>query len=174
MLTRLPLFVMACAAVAVACASEPPLQSQLQTSQGLAGTWSLISRVDRTSAGQQLPEPSLGDDPIALLIYDTAGHVSAQLMRRDRSQPGVEQPVVSSSNNSAAAGGYDAYFGTYYVDSAAGTVTHRMEAAVVPEDVGKSVTRHFELRADTLRLWFETSSANGQPVTRTLIWIRVG
>ena len=50
----------------------------------LIGTWELLSRIDRTAAGERRVEPSLGDDPIALLSYDRTGHFAAQFMKRDR------------------------------------------------------------------------------------------
>ena len=46
----------------------------------LPGTWRLLTRIDVTSAGQTHPDPALGSDPIALLIYDRSGHFSAQFM----------------------------------------------------------------------------------------------
>ena len=59
--------------------STPPL------STSLPGTWQLTSRIDVTASGERRPEPSLGEDPVALLIYDRSGHFAAQFMRRDRS-----------------------------------------------------------------------------------------
>ena len=53
-------------------------------SSGLPGTWQLLSRTDVTAAGAAHPDPALGSDPVALLIYDRAGHFSAQFMKRDR------------------------------------------------------------------------------------------
>jgi len=53
----------------------------------LPGTWQLLSRIDVTAAGERRPEPALGEDPLAVLIYDRSGHFAAQFMRRDC--PGV-------------------------------------------------------------------------------------
>src|SRR4030095_1810372 len=49
------------------------------------GTRQLLSRIDVTASGERRPEPSLGEDPHALLIYDRGGNFAAQFMRRDRS-----------------------------------------------------------------------------------------
>jgi hypothetical protein len=57
----------------------------------LPGSWKLLSRVDVTAAGERRPEPALGEDPLALLIYDRSGHFAAQFMRRERS---VDVPAV--------------------------------------------------------------------------------
>jgi hypothetical protein len=139
----------------------------------LPGTWELTSRIDVTDAGERRVEPSLGDDPVALLIYDRAGHFAAQFMRRDRSAPVADAPA-GAPNNSRAQGGYDAYFGTYTVDDAQGTVTQRLVAALSRENVGQVLTRAMTVRGDRLSITLRTTSPRGEPVTRTLEWKRVG
>ena len=67
--------------------------------------------------------------------------------------------------------GYDAYFGTYTVDDAAGTITHRVVGSLFPEDLGKDFVRLFTLDGDTLTLKF-TSIAAGSEITRTLVFRR--
>ena len=79
----------------------------------LPGTWELLSRIDVTDAGAQQVEPSLGDDPVALLIYDRAGHFAAQFMKRDHISVGASDTAGRGANNTRAVGGYDAYFGTF-------------------------------------------------------------
>jgi Lipocalin-like domain len=152
--------------------------AQTRTAVGIVGTWQLVSRIDRTSRGELVPEPELGSDPVALLIYDRAGHVAAQLMRRNRdTKPPTEpqaSPMARGTNNSGASGGYDAYFGTYVLDRERRTVTHTLIAALVAADVGKRLTRQFRVTEDELDIWFSTTAADGREVTRTLKWKRVG
>ena len=142
-------------------------------SETLPGTWQLLSRIDLTPSGERRPEPSLGEDPVALLIYDRTGHFAAQFMRRDRS---VEVPDGPSGgrNNSRAQGGYDAYFGTYAIDDEKATVTQTLLAALSPENVGHVLTRAMEVQGDTLVIRLETTAGDGTAVTRTLTWQRVG
>lgn len=118
-------------------------------------------------------EPSLGHDPIALLFYDRSGHFSAQFMKRDRSLATPDGPS-GALNNSRTQGGYDAYFGTYTVDDAQGTVTQQLAGALSPENVGLVLTRAMEVRGDRLVIQLQTSSSDGAAVTRTLTWKRVG
>ena len=139
----------------------------------LPGTWQLQSRVDVTASGERRPEPSLGEDPVALLIYDRSGHFAAQFMRRDRSVMIPDGPG-GAKNNSRAQGGYDAYFGTYTIDDANATVTQTLLAALSPENVGSVLTRAMEFRDDTLVIRLQTTVADGTEVTRTLTWQRVG
>lgn len=145
-------------------------------SKTLIGTWQLLSRVDRTAAGEQRIEPGLGDDPVALLYYDRSGHFAAQFMKRDRtaSPQTTIAAVQSATNNSRAQAGYDAYFGTYTVDDIHGTVTQRLMGALSPENVGQVLTRSMKVDGDQLTIAVETTAPDGEPVTRTLMWRRAG
>jgi hypothetical protein len=140
----------------------------------LPGTWELISRIDVTDAGAPRVDPALGADPLALLIYDRSGHFAAQFMKRDRSSSAVADAPVAGANNSRAQGGYDAYFGTYVVDDGAGVVTQTLLGALSAENVGMVVTRGMQVANDRLTIILRTTSASAEPVTRTLIWKRVG
>ena len=133
----------------------------------------MLSRIDVTASGERRPEPSLGEDPLALLIYDRSGHFAAQFMRRDRST-GVPDGVSQALNNTRAQDGYDAYFGTYTVDDEHGTVTQRLLGALSKEHVGAVLTRAMDVRGDTLVIRLDTTAADGATLTRTLTWRRVG
>jgi hypothetical protein len=142
-------------------------------SETLPGTWRLLSRIDVTASGERRPEPMLGEDPEALLIYDRNGHFAAQFMRRDRSVD-VPDVAVAGPNNSRAQGGYDAYFGDYVIDDATSSVTQTLVGALSRESVGMVLTRQMDVVGDSLTIRLETRSADGTPVTRTLTWERVG
>jgi len=139
----------------------------------LPGTWQLLSRIDVDASGQRKAEPSLGDDPVALLIYDRSGHFAAQFMRRDRSTAVADAPG-GGSNNSRARDGYDAYFGSYSVDDSAGTVTQQLHGALSRENVGAVLTRAMQVNGDELVIQLQTTASDGTEVTRTLTWRRVG
>jgi hypothetical protein len=139
----------------------------------LPGTWRLESRVDVTDTGERKIDPSLGECPIALIFYDRAGNFSAQFMKRDRSEPAVVAPR-GATNNTRALGGYDAYFGTYEVDDAQGTVTQRLLGSLSQDNVGQVVTRGMTVTGDTLTILLRTTSIDGAEVTRTLTWKRIG
>jgi hypothetical protein len=142
-------------------------------SVSLPGTLELLSRIDVAESGEQRVEPSLGSDPVALLIYDRAGHFAVQFMKRDRSDPGAPEVASAGSNNSRAVGGYDAYFGTYTVDDATNTVTQRLLASLARENVGLVLGREMTVTGDQLVIRLQTV-VQGEPVTRTLTWRRVG
>lgn len=142
-------------------------------SASLPGTWRLRSRTDITSEGTVYPDPALGSDPIALLIYDRTGHFAAQFMRRDRETPAPDGPA-RAANNTQARGGYDAYFGTYRVDDASGVVTQTLEGALSQANVGVVLSRAMTVQGDALVIALATTAWDGTPVTRTLTWERVG
>jgi hypothetical protein len=137
----------------------------------LVGTWRLVSREDRTADGERRIDPSLGADPVAILVYDAAGNFAAQFMKRDRSSDDVPVTRQATVNNSAAVNGYDAYFGTYTVHEATGAVRQVLQGSLSPGDVGKVVTREMRVDGDTLTIVLATTN-DGEPVTRTLIWSR--
>jgi hypothetical protein len=140
----------------------------------LPGTWELVSRVDVTDAGERRIDPSLGADPLALLIYDRSGHFAAQFMKRDRNTSEIADAPAAGANNSRARGGYDAYFGTYVVDDASGSVTQQLVGALSAENVGLVLSRVMRVVSDTLTIDVRTTSGSCEPVTRTLTWKRVG
>ena len=69
--------------------------------------------------------------------------------------------------------GYDAYFGTFTVNEKEGFVVHHLESALFPGDVGKDIKRNFTISGDRLTIKFNTTTADGTPVTRTLVWERM-
>jgi lipocalin-like protein len=144
----------------------------MSLSSELPGTWLLQSRIDVTSDGKRHPDPLLGEDPVALLIYDHTGHFSAQFMKRDRSVTVAAAPA-NARNNTQAQGGYDAYFGTYSIDDSQGTVTQKLLASLSPGNVGMTLTRAMNVTDDTLSIELETTAADGIPVVRTLTWQRL-
>jgi len=131
-----------------------------------------VSREDRTAAGERRIDPGLGADPVAMLVYDAAGNFAAQFMKRDRSSDEVAVTARAGLNNSAAVGGYDAYFGTYTVDEATSSATQTLDGALSPGDVGKTVTREMHVDGNTLKIELATTGGDGEPVTRTLTWRR--
>ncbi len=143
----------------------------LSAAQGLIGAWQLVTRTVRQADGTALADPVLGEQPVGRLYYDASGVMMLQMMRLGR-RAAIGTPTSPRDGASPrVALGYDAYFGRYIVDERAGTITHRVEGSLFPEDLGKDFVRLFTLEGDTLTLTF-TSTANGSDVTRTLVFQR--
>ena len=156
--------------LSIACHNQKAFQTT-NTFSSFAGSWNLISRIDKTSTGKIVAESTLGSDPISLLMYDTLGNVSVQIMRRERNDSTTAKNVEQNSNNSAAFNGYDAYFGTYIIDSFNHQVKHHIQGTISQKDVGRELIRNYSISGDTLLLWFTTTNTN-VTVTRTLTLVR--
>jgi hypothetical protein len=139
----------------------------------IIGVWWLRSRIDTAHDGSIRAEPSLGSDPLGILTY-SPGRFAAQFMKRDRSIVSNSEASVAGQNNTAAIGGYDAYFGTYEVDPDTGEVVHRLEGALTPANVGIEVSRNLKVEGDQLEIQLVTTTVDGESVTRTLTWERIG
>ncbi len=145
----------------------------------LVGSWKLMSRVSKLASGEVSVDPGLGAKPSGVLIYDASGHMAAQLARQGRTidmlkeECGAMAAVNTSPNTANTILGYDAYFGTYTIHEKEGFVTHHVEAALWPGNQGTDINRSFTLKGDELTITFKTTTQDGQPVTRTLVWQRM-
>jgi hypothetical protein len=145
----------------------------------LVGSWRLLSRESRRANGQVEADQGLSTLPLGVLIYDQSGHVAAQLSRRDRTvsmfreECAVAAETKGTPDTAQTVLGYDAYFGTYTLNEKEGIVTHHLEAAIWPGDIGKNIDRHFTISGDQLTIKFDTTTREGVKVTRTLVWERM-
>ena len=150
---------------------EPLPSPAADLDRAILGMWRLISRIDLDDAGDRHIDPFLGADPIGVLCF-TPNYFAAQLMNRKRDAAPGGGASPSGANNTSAVGGYDAYFGTYVFDSAAGTIATTLEGALSPENIGVTFTRDIRVVADRLLIRLATTATDGTPVTRTLTWER--
>jgi Lipocalin-like domain len=146
-------------------------------SWSVAGIWCLGRRHRQTARSSPIlvcPLPAA-----AFLIYDAAGHDAAQLSRPGHTAAMLAEAcrdalqVKGTADTAQTVLGYDAYFGTYTVDAKAGAVTHYLESALFPGDIGGDIRRRFSASAGTVTIGFDTSLRDGTPVTRTLVWSRM-
>ena len=145
----------------------------------LIGSWRLVSRESRRENGQVEIDQGLSTLPLGVLIYDQSGHVAAQLSRRDRTVSIFREECSAAAETKGTPDtaqtvlGYDAYFGTYTLSEKEGIVTHHLEPALWPGDIGKDIDRHFTISGDRLTIIFNTTTREGVMVTRTLTWERM-
>ena len=138
----------------------------------LPGVWWLLTREDYTKDGQRRIDPTLGADPLGILTYSKT-HFAAQFMKRDRTGNLPENLSYSGQNNTSAVGGYDAYFGTYQVDELSGKVAHTLLGSISPANIGIKVSRDLRVNDNQLIIQLETTTMEGEAITRTLVWKRV-
>lgn len=137
-----------------------------------AGTWRLADAYAETAQGRR-PFP-LGDGTHGLIMYDTAGHMSAQLMsagRKPFSSRNFEE--VPLEEFKAAYLGYTSYYGTYTLNVAEQTVTHHVEGSLTAGWVGGDQLRYFEFADGALILKTPPMrTVDGTKVVNTLVWRR--
>jgi len=137
------------------------------------GAWKLVSSEFRRSDGQVIYP--LGSDAAGMLIYDSSGHMSAQLMRRDRPNFASDDRLLATpSETEAAFKGFTSEFGTYEVNEEEATVTHHIEGHLFPNLVGSDQIRFFTLSGNRLTLSTPPLLMGGQQMTGVLVWERVG
>ena len=151
-------------------ASLPAPTNNLASS--ILGIWKLKSRKDVDAAGQGRVDPILGSDPLGILCF-SPGYFAAQFMKRDRSSQQSAMQPVQGQNNSSAVDGYDAYFGTYWLDESAGTLTVQLEGSISPSNLGSTFVRDVRVLENELVIQLPTTAVDGTPVTRTLIFTRL-
>ena len=137
------------------------------------GTWQLGDSYSE-KAGQRSALP-LGGQVIGQVNYDAAGNMAAQLMGADRPPLSSRNPQeVSDAEYRVAFQGYTSYFGTYVIDAEAGTVTHHVRGASVPNWPGHEQFRYFELDGEQLTLHTPPMRDNdGEKAVHTLVWHKV-
>ena len=136
------------------------------------GVWWLLSREDWTASGERRIDPVLGPDPIGILAY-AKNKFTAQFMKRDRTNDAPNETLAPGQNNTAAMSGYDAYFGNYAVNEETGQVSHTIVGSIIPANVGMTVLRNLRVDENKLTIQLETTTAEGEPITRALTWKRV-
>lgn len=137
----------------------------------LVGTWRLVSWENTSRDGVSYP---MGTDPVGYLSYDPGGRMSVQVMRRRRGElAGDAVGTASADRLRAVLGGYLAYAGRYKVDRAACTVTHRIECALLPAQVGTRLTRWFQIDGTRLTLLLSPTSADRRSSGGRVVWERL-
>jgi hypothetical protein len=151
--------------------SLPPPNANLAAA--ILGIWKLKSREDVDAAQQVHIDPFLGRDPVGILCFGPT-HFAAQFMKRDRSGQDSLLERAQAKNNTAGVNGYDAYFGTYSVDSAAGTLTTRLEGSISPANIGDTYVRDVRVVDNELIIRLQTTAVDGSAITRTNTFSRIG
>ncbi|HTL99660.1 MAG TPA: lipocalin-like domain-containing protein [Candidatus Omnitrophota bacterium] len=142
----------------------------------ILGIWRLTSREDYDAGGRRLIDPVLGAEPLGILCF-APKQFAAQFMNRARGLDSWSQTPAAPAagiNNTGAVDGYDAYFGTYDLDAAAGTIMVSLNGALSRGNIGMKATRDVRVAGNRLWIRLATSAADGTAITRTLTFERSG
>jgi hypothetical protein len=167
------------AGTAEAQSARPLPRTEIQLpAQALVGAWKLVSIQYAFPQGPAVDD-LFDPNPARLIICDRSGWVSVQIVTSNR--PRMEQPdsrtngVVTTEQaqlNTTAFNSYYAYFGRWELDDQTGTVTHRLEASLLPWETGLVLPRQAMLDGDRLTL-LAHYTRRGVDYIRTLVWKRL-
>ena len=134
----------------------------------LLGDWTLVSYITINPDGT---EGRPYGDAVGRLSYSATGHMSGQVMRPNR--PPVTGGHDGTRHARTAYAGYIAYFGTYRVNEAEGTVVHHVDGALNPSWVGGHQVRRMQFDGDLLILQADVAKGGGV-VRHVLTWRKLG
>lgn len=120
-----------------------------KNNESIVGCWQMVEAWDMNDPGKPGKSYPWGNPPLGYWVYDTAGNVSVQISIN----PPLSQVTDSWWDLGATANGYMqqsfdnymAYFGTYTVDYASGTVTHNVTTDVLRQYTGTAQARPFKI-----------------------------
>ena len=133
------------------------------------GTWSFVSIERRNDKGEVVPFENPFTD--GLIMYTPTGRMSVQLMRGGRQEYAGDRPTDEEAQ--AALATYTAYYGPFTVNEAEGTVTHHRQTHLNPGSV-LDVVRAYRFSGNRLMLKPPSRVVNGEELTTTLTWERIG
>lgn len=132
------------------------------------GTWRLVSQHSLYPDGRT--EPSRGDNPDGIIIYDAAGNVAVQLMRTDEHAT----DFTDMTEMRTAMQGFLAYYGRYEVDEPqderTGVVRHYVTGSSYFGFRNTVQVRRYEFSGDTLTLKAKSPFDDSM---RLLVWRRI-
>jgi hypothetical protein len=144
---------------------------EIMIREQLTGTWRLISWETRKVDGS-ISHP-YGEQPVGQLMYDSAGNMSAAIMRTDRPKFSISDKFRGTSAEiQSAFEGFEAYFGTYKVNEEERSVSHHVEGGLLPNLAGATLKRFVELSDNRLTLSTPPISYGGETIVAVLMWER--
>jgi hypothetical protein len=151
-------------------------QDAASVARQLAGAWRLVS-IETIRANGEVIYPYYGKHPEGLLMYDSSGWMSVQIV----SDPKPTVPRSSSregflaapaAEKASAAEGYYAYYGSWTVDPSGATVTHHIQESLYPAERGEDGRRRLSLQGNLLTLTAKAREM-GEEHERRLVWKRI-
>lgn len=139
--------------------------------QSLIGTWKLIS--DKQVKPDGTSTDLYGPAPLGQLIYDSHGYMSVHLLTPDLKKCGTQDRRKCPDNAARSAfDNYLGYWGHFKVSADGKSLMHIIEGASVPDWIGTSQERFFELSGDQLILTTPMQQIAGVESKTVLVWRR--
>jgi Lipocalin-like domain len=137
----------------------------------LVGAWDLVAYTWDYDDGRS--ESPFGAQPAGMIVYTREGQVAVNMMKPDRPAWTVENTVAGTDDEIIqAVRGYIAYSGSYTVDDAARRVDHHIAASLIPNWVGRTLSRSVDLDDPQLTLTVPAAQTPHGVVTVRVRWRR--
>ncbi len=159
--------------ILLCCAAVPAAPPPNDAAKPFIGSWRLVSIEGHPRVGT----PRVRDRPTGIIMYDASGWMSVQIaMKADRKPFAAKAGSVEEK--AAAYDSYVAYYGTYTVDTKAGTVTHHLEDRLEPGGRGVDNIRYFEFQGPDRLVLMPVEDGKGGRISRKdatykLTWERI-
>jgi hypothetical protein len=143
-------------ALIVACilflGSLTAASAQQSVSNGqLVGTWNLVRWWNIADDGHEMPPPIDGQNIKGSLMLDAQGHYALVIASERPKWKSPDRMEGTPEENTAAARGALAYFGTYMVNEADHTFTLHVDGSLHPNIVGSDQKRFFSISGDEMK-----------------------
>jgi hypothetical protein len=146
-------------------------QEKTAKTSSVAGTYTLVLADNLLADGSRIH--LYGDDPYGLLMLDSAGHYSLQILSRNRLRFAAgDKSKGTDEENRLTVQGSNAHFGTYAIDPKKHTITFSIIHAFFPNWEGTKQTRPFEFNGSIFKYKVPTPTT-GAAVTGEVVWKRV-
>jgi hypothetical protein len=144
----------------------------------LIGTWKLVS-ANAINADGTIDSEVYGANPIGYITYTPDGHMMVMFARSDRqmfdkeiqSPLSEEMKALTSQELARAFTSFNAYGGTYILKG--NTVIHQIAIASIPNRIGKTLVRTFEIEGNRIMLRTPETLIEGTAKAFELVWERV-
>jgi hypothetical protein len=137
----------------------------------LLGVWKLVSYEIRLADG--IVVRPMGRGVRGILMYDSSGHMAFQVIDADRPLFASDDWLRGTPEEIRSAfEGCIAYFGTFKVNEAKGTVVHHVEGSSFPNWCGTDREQFFELSGNRLTLMTPPMTLSGEQAVGYLTWER--
>jgi hypothetical protein len=171
-------FIAACTLVAGAVRSSEAGAERL-TRDGVVGVWRLV-RIEYSGPHGSTVDPFYQAGSTGLLIYDSSGWMSVDIVAPDRRSFEVPSQRLSPDEDGKLAGlkaaafdGYYAYDGTWDFNAETSELVHHVIRSLLPAESGLTYTQKVSLEGGRL-VFSNRSGAKGEETLRRKIWERVG
>ena len=122
--------------------TAPAARGKVTARARFVGTWKLLYRDTPSKVGGD----AIRTVETGRLTYDERGNITVQVAREGRDK------LTASSEPQQLLSTYTAYWGTYVIDEAQGTMTHQIDGSLSPNMIGQPSPHLYKFSSDDQRL----------------------